>query len=211
MKAPDDPPRRDLVVLVADKNLEAVVSGLLGRPRSFAIKPIEYDLFVHPRRDPGCLNEASEFLRSFSEAYRHALVLFDHQGCGREETPPDEIADLVREQIELAGWAGRAEVVVLAPELEVWVWTDSPHVPHCLGWADHAPPLRQWLADRGSWPRDEAKPREPKAALEAALREVRKPRSSAIYGDLARSVSLRGHNEPAFLRLSEALKKWFGE
>jgi hypothetical protein len=117
----------------------------------------------------------------------------------------------VRHQLEQSGWAGRAEVVVLAPELEVWVWSDSPHVPRCLGWVDRAPPLQEWLEDRDYWSPDEAKPREPKTAVEAALREVRKPRSSAIYGDLARSVSLRGHNEPAFLRLADALTKWFGE
>jgi hypothetical protein len=211
MKPPDDPPRRDLIVLVADKDMEAVVAGLLGRPQSFAIRSVEYDLFVHPRRDPGCLNEASEFLRSFCNTYGHALVLFDHEGCGREGTPPNELADLVREQLESAGWAGRSEAVVLAPELEVWIWTDSPHVARCLGWAHHAPPLRQWLEDSGYWTPGVTKPREPKASLEEALREVRKPRSSAIYGELARSVSLRGHNEPAFLRLAGTLRKWFGE
>ncbi len=41
--------------------------------------------------------------------------------------------------------------------------------------------------------------------------EVYKPRSSAIYRELARSVSLKGHTEPAFLRLTAALQRWFGE
>jgi hypothetical protein len=211
MNATPEPGRKELVVLVADKNMEAVMAGLLGRPQSLSIRAISCDVFVHPRRDPGCLTGADDFLRPFSGAYRYALVLFDHEGCGRESNSPEALAAEVKARLEGAGWADRAEAVVLAPELEVWAWTDSPHVPRCLGWADRVPPLREWLAKTGYWQPDQTKPRQPKPAFEAALREVCKPRSSAIYGDLARSVSLKGHTEPAFLRLTQALQKWFGE
>ncbi len=211
MNATPEPVRKDLVVLVADKNMEAVMVGLLGRPQSLSIHPISFDVFVHPRRDPGCLTGADDFLRPFSSAYHHALVLFDHEGCGRELVSPEALAVEVKARLEGTGWTDRAEAVVFAPELEIWAWTDSPHVPRCIGWADRVSPLREWLAEAGYWQPDETKPRQPKAAFEAALREVRKPRSSAIYGDLARSVSLKGHTEPAFLRLTQALQKWFTE
>lgn len=211
MTALPEAARRDLVVLVADKNMEAVLVGLLGRPQSLNIRAISFDVFVHPRRDPGCLTGADDFLRPFRSAYHYALVLFDHEGCGRELISPEALAVEVKARLEEVGWADRAEVVVLAPELEIWAWTKSPHVPRCLGWVDRAPPLRQWLTEAGYWETDETKPREPKAAFEAALREVRKPRSSAIYGDLARSVSLQGHTEAAFLRLTRTLHEWFSE
>lgn len=206
-----EPPATDLVILVADKNLEAAVESLLGRPEALSIRRSTFDVFVHPRRDPGCLVGAGEFLRSFSRAYGHALILFDHEGCGREHIAPDVLADEVKKQVENAGWADRADAIVLAPELEVWVWTNSPHVPRCLGWVDRDPSLREWLAQTEHWPLGDTKPQQPKSALEAALREVRKPRSSSIYGELARSVSLRGHTEPAFLRLVQALQRWFGQ
>lgn len=202
--------RKDLIVLVADKNMEAVMVELLGRPQSFGIRPISFDVFVHPRRDPGCLTGADDFLRPFRNDYRHALVLFDHEGCGREAVAAEALANEEQERLEKAGWPARAEVVVIAPELEAWAWTDSPQVAHGLGWTAGTPALRAWLVEHGYWQRDEAKPRLPKAAFEAALRQVRKPRSSAIYGDLARSVSLTGHTEPAFLRLTQALQRWFG-
>jgi len=211
MNALPEAARRDLVVLVADKNIEAVMVGLLGRPQSLGIRAISFDVFVHPRRDPGCLTGADDFLRPFSSAYHCALVLFDHEGCGREQSAPESLADEVQARLERIGWADRAQAVVLAPELEVWAWTGSPHVPRCLGWAGREPPLRDWLANSGYWHPDEAKPRQPKAAFEAALREVRKPRSSAIYSDLARSVGLKGHVEPAFFRLTQTLQRWFGE
>jgi hypothetical protein len=208
MSGTAEPGRKDLVVLVADKNMEAVMAGLLGRPQSLGVRALSFDIFVHPRRDPGCLTGAGDFLRPFSRAYRYALVLFDHEGCGRESSSPESLADEVKARLEGGGWADRAEAVVLAPELEVWAWTGSPHVPRCLGWEDREPSLRDWLVNTGYWQPDETKPRRPKAAFEAALREVRKPRSSAIYGDLVRSVSLKGHTEPAFLRLTQALQKF---
>lgn len=190
MNAAHEPARKDLVALVADKNMEATIVSLLERPQALGIRPITYDVFVHPRRDPGCVTEADDFLRTFSSVYRYALVLFDHEGCGREQVPPEPLADEVKARLEEASWTTRAEAIVLAPELEVWAWSGSPHVARCLGWEDRKPPLRDWLAKRGFWQADAPKPHPPKAAFEAALREVHKPRSSAIYGELARSVSL---------------------
>ncbi len=211
MNALLEPARKDLVALVADKNMEAAIASLLERPQALGIHPITFDIFVHPRRDPGCLTGADDFLRPFSGAYQHALVLFDHEGCGHEQSSPEVLADGVRARLEGVGWHDRAEAVVLAPELEIWAWTGSPHVARCLGWADRTPTLCEWLEITGCWQPEEAKPSQPKAAFEASLREVHKPRSSAIYGDLARSVSLKGHTEPAFLRLTRTLQKWFAE
>lgn len=199
----------DLIVLVADKNMEHTVRGLLQRPQALGTRAVDAEIFVHPRHDPGCVNEAHDFLRSFTGSHRHALVLFDHDGSGRQGTAPAALADEVRQRLEANGWIGRAEAIVLAPELEVWVWSDSLQVAACLGWAGRQPSLREWLAATGQWPMDQAKPADPKRAMEAALREARKPRSSAIYLDLASKVSLRGHDEPAFLRFSQALRAWF--
>ena len=56
-------PEKDLVVLVADSNMEAVIGGLIGpRPSALGITSVTYDCFVHPRRDPGCLTGAGDFL-----------------------------------------------------------------------------------------------------------------------------------------------------
>lgn len=199
---------KDLVVLVADKDMEYALRGLLERPQDLGIQAIEYDLFVHPRHDPGCLRESQDFLRPWSKTYHCALVMFDREGCGQEQESPHELADRVKEQLERNGWS-YCEAVVLAPELEVWVWSNSPHVEDCLGWANREPSLRAWLATNGHWPVDVPKPPQPKKVLEAALREVGKPRSSAIYLALAKSVSPRRHSEPSFLRFTQALQEWF--
>ena len=91
---------KDLVTLVADKNMEYALRGLLERATALEIRDITYDAFVHPRRDPGCLNEAHDFLRPLHTVYRHALVVFDHQGCGREGDAPECVANEVRLRLE---------------------------------------------------------------------------------------------------------------
>lgn len=200
---------KDLAVLVADKNTEAAVTALLARHQALDIRPVTASIFVHPRRDPGCANEAHLFLKPFAQDFRHALVVFDHEGSGREEYSPQELALQIAEQLNVAGWQDRGQAIVIAPELEVWVWSPSPHVAQSIGWRDRQPSLRDWLSMTGQWPTDRAKPERPKDALEAALREIRRPRSSALYSDLAARVSLRGHNEPAFVSLISTLQRWF--
>ena len=45
----------DLVVLVADKNLEYAVRGLLQRPRALDIRSVSHDIFVHSQSGTVCL------------------------------------------------------------------------------------------------------------------------------------------------------------
>lgn len=96
------------------------------------------------------------------------------------------------------------------PELEAWVWSDSSQVVSCLGWRADLPDLRQWLAENGFWPSPFSKPPDPKSAVERVLRELRKPRSSAIYAQLARRVSLQRCTDPAFLKFRHIMREWFG-
>jgi hypothetical protein len=113
---------RPLVVLVADKNMDATVRELLQRQEALGIRPIhsQADVFVHPYRDTGVLNEAHDFLRPFHKQYQYALVLFDYEGCGHETKTPPQLQAEVRRRRESSGWSGRCEVILLVPELEVW-------------------------------------------------------------------------------------------
>lgn len=198
---------RDLAVLIADKNIEGALRGLLSRPRSLGLREISCDFYVHPERDPGCRLRGHDFLRSFAHRYTHALIVFDREGSGRDV----ERAALEREvegRLSSSGWEDRAAAVVIDPELEIWVWTDSPHVEKVLGW--QAPePMKDWLRQKGWLPEGETKPSQPKAAVEEALRLARKPRSSSIYNQLAQQVSTGGCVDPAFLKLRQTLSRWF--
>lgn len=109
-----------------------------------------------------------------------------------------------------AGWKGNAAAIVIDPELENWVWGHSPHVATALGWTDKEQGIREWLLEEEFLAEaTQAKPSRPKEAMEAVLRHVRRPRSSAIYRAIASTVSLAGCNDPSFVKFRQALHGWF--
>lgn len=189
--------------------MKASIEGLLNRPPALGIRAVTCDVFAHPEHDPGCRLKGDVFLRLFQRAYRYALLIFDRQGCGSEDTPPGRLQEETRRRLASSGWGDRAGVVVIDPELEVWVWSDSPEVDAALGWGGGLFGLRSWLADQGLLRPGDAKPAAPKTAMERALREAGKPRSSSIFGDLASRVSLERCTDPSFLRLKALLREWF--
>ncbi len=130
-------------------------------------------------------------------------------GCGREEESREALENQVETQLHSTGWDDRARAIVIDPELEVWVWSDSPHVPAALGWKGDLPALRRWLIEHRLWTEDQPQPDDPKAAMEKILRINSRPRSSSIYEDLARKVSLQRCHDAAFLKLRETLVAWF--
>lgn len=198
----------DLIVLVADKNIDYGIRGLLTRSRALGIRNIQADVLVHPRRDPACLREAHNVLRPFLNQYAHAVVMFDRHGSGREQETAEDLSEQVRDRLAASGWGDRAEAVVLDPELEVWVFATSPHVERCLGWRK-SERLKSWLVQNGMWDPAQPKPSQPRTALERALREANRPRSASIYRCLGQRVSFRECTDPAFLMFRTVLARWF--
>jgi hypothetical protein len=203
------PRTKDLVVLTADMNTQFAVRGILSRHQSLRISKLDPDFFVHPQKDPGVYHNAHDFLRFAAKTHRHALVLMDREGSGQENKSREDLEGELEQALSRSGWDGRASAVVLDPEIEIWVWSDSSHVDHELGWLQQARGLRPWLQEKGFLGEGSLKPDRPKEAMEAALRSVRKPRSSAIYQALAEKVSLTKCQDPAFLKLKAVLQAWF--
>lgn len=203
--------RRDLVVLVPDKNMEAMVTGLLSKAESFQIRHVDYVIFTHPGRDPGCLRESHNFLRQFAKQFTYAMVILDHEGCGREDKQPEVLANEVQKRLSASGWEQRCVAILIVPELEAWVWNDSPNVERIFGWQAREIKLRDWLVNNGFWDPELSRPHRPKEAMEAALRQVRKVRSSSIYLNLAREVSFEHCDDPSFHKFKATLQAWFSE
>lgn len=201
--------RRNLVILVADQDMEFAVRGILGRPASLGIRAVDYEIYRHPEHDPGCLVRGHDFLRSFTSQFEHALVLFDRQGSGQETKSREALERQVEGLLAGSGWHDSAAAVVIDPELEAWVWSDAPDVDRALGWEGKTPGLRPWLRDRGWLPVGHVKPLDPKEAFEQALRVVSSPRSSAIFLRLAEGVGLRRCSDPSFQKLKKVLRGWF--
>lgn len=202
------PPRTDLIVLVADQDMKATLESLLSRPESIGMRKISSEVRPHPRHDPGCRTQSAEFLRPFTNKFAHALVLFDHEGCGAEQEPAPTLEDAVSGQLCKSGWGDRARVIVIEPELETWVWSDSPLVDECCGWKGELHPMRAWVAEQFEL-QDNGKPVRPKEAFHAVLREMGKIPSSALFRQLARQVSLERCQDRALRQLKTTLKNWF--
>ena len=199
----------DLVLLVADKNMQFAVEGLLRRPERLGIRLIVFVVHVHPHRDPGCFLAAHKFLEPMVRQYAHALVVFDRMGCGREKRSRSVLENSVQKRLSRAGWKDRARAIVIDPELEQWVWIDSPEVPECLGWAGRQPDLHAWLTTNGLWAENAMKPSDPKIAVQRALEKVRRPRSSSIYRKMAERVDFGSCSDAAFHKLRITLQEWF--
>lgn len=200
---------KDLIVLAADKEMEFCLRGILERSESLGIDKIEFEIYSHPKRDPGCLRTCHDFLRPFAGRFRHALVMLDREGCGKEQLTGAQLEEEIGGRLTSSGWGNRAAAVVIDPELESWIWSDSPEVDAALGWKDRSIPLRTWLKNKGFFEGNSIKPNRPKEAVEAARREVRKPRSASIYKQIADNVSLKRCEDPAFIKLKKILTGWF--
>ena len=203
--------QEDLIVLTADANMEAAVRGILQQHGKLGIRQVQANVRRHPQRDPGCRVAGVEFLAPFKNQYSHALLMFDHEGCGEENTLAVNLETQLTRALANDGWDDRAKAIVLVPELEIWVWSDSPHVDAALGWHGREPNLRQWLVDEHFLIQGQSKPERPKEAMEAALRLVKKPRSSARYADLAAKVGFNRCTDQAFVGLKSILQTWFSD
>ena len=199
---------KDLFVLVADLELANALTGLLSRAASLQIRHLSFDIERHPNRDSGCRIEAVEYLRPFHRRYRCALIVFDRHGCG-SILPREDIQQEIEEQLARNGWDGRAKVIVIDPELEVWVWSDSPAVSGVLGWGVQFRELRRWLNSQGLWPAGRSKPSDPKKAMREAMRHRRSQRSPRKFRELASAVDFGVCQDPAFDEMRRTLRAWF--
>jgi hypothetical protein len=200
---------KDLIVLVADPNMEAAVKGVLRQHQKLGIRSIATDVRRHPRHDPRCRTKGVNFLSAFTEQYAHAILMFDYEGCGVEADTASELESKLTAALGESGWGDRAATVILVPELEIWVWSDSPRVDEALGWKGRDPKLREWLMAQNYLVAGQAKPIRPKEAMEAALKIVRKPRSSAIFAELASQVGFERCVDQSFVQLKTTLRNWF--
>ncbi len=206
---------KDLVVLVPDADIEQTFRGLLARPDRLGLRVLHWTVTRHPERDPGCRVRAAEFLRPFLVRFRHALVVFDRDGCG-STAPREEIQTLVEDVLFRNGWRDRAKAIVIEPELEAWLWNGSRQVAEELGWAADYRGLRRHLLAANLWPEGRAKPPDPKRAVREAMRTARvrnrSRRSPARFRRLASQVAstvVSDCRDPAFIDLIALLRDWF--
>ena len=198
---------KDLVILVADKNMLAAVRGALRRPQRLGIRPISFDFRVHPGRDGGVRTTGPELVAGESARFAHAMVLFDFEGCGAEGDGVEAIEAALDERLQLL-WKDRAKAFVIAPEIDIWIWGADSVLAQVVGWTS-TKPIRDWLLDRGFQFSKDKKPLRPKEAAQALVSSMRLARSSALYENITSEISLKNCCDQTFLRVRDQLRTWF--
>jgi hypothetical protein len=201
--------RRDLLVLVADKNMRACFEAALNRPQALGIRPIDFEIKVHAERDGGMRTKGAAVAAMLRPRYEHALLALDYQGCGAQITSALELEHRLDRDLHDT-WGDSGKFLVVDPEVDIWLWGADSHLEQVLGWSGQSIGIRAWLAGQGHRFLPNNKPEDPKTALEAVFREVQKPRSSSYYEAITKRISLNKCGDPAFLRARETLHKWFG-
>lgn len=199
-------PMPDLVVLVADKNMDYTLRAGLQRHEALGIRPISFHIVQHAERDSGVRTTGAQLVGLERRNFSHALVVLDYEGSGAEESP-EELEEQLDRQLS-ARWGSEAKAIVIDPELEAWIWGSDNALKQLLDWP-YETGIRQWLQEHDYEILADAKPERPKEALESVLQACRTPRSSAIYGKIADRISIRRCTDPALVRLRAQLSSWF--
>lgn len=202
---------KDLFVLVADKRMQDTLSVVLKRHASIGMRRIDFDIQRTLGHDSDSYRHSSSFLKFRRNDYQHALTIFDYEGCGAEERKnrmlPLEIEQQLNSELSEV-WGDRAKAIAIVPELEKWIWSQSPHFTSSLGWKGELD-VWTWVQQNNFTLDGNGKPDRPKEALKAALLKTRIPMSTSIYKAIAEKVSLKNCQDAAFNRMLNYLRNWF--
>ncbi len=200
MTAASDP---ELVVLFADTDAERFVSTLIHRGiESGCLRALKWQAIRDPMRDPQVARSPTVALASFLHV-RSArfLVVWDHDGSGREQEEPSSVEESVVRLLVQAGLPKEnVAAVAFVPELEVAlmpVWDRAIEV--LARKRSRLPPAM--TPSQG----------DPKGAFHTALRELRLRPQASLFEELASEISVpRIKNGEAIARMAAHLVSWFG-
>jgi len=205
--------KRPLVILVADGTMRAVFQAFFKRSRFFdTLECAQFDfdpkseVFNDPlHTDGGVHKRCDELLRGYQRTHERALVVIDQQFGG--ERPANEIREEMLDRLRRSGWDNeRVQVVVIDPELEVWLWQDNANVEQALR-SDGT--LRQALIRSGEWPEHTDKPLQPKETIQRLIKANRAGAPMAVYATIAGKVAVSRCTDASFAIFKATVQNWF--
>lgn len=214
-------PPYDLVVLSSDSEMKLLIEQLLERGQTgrSCTRPFRWRSIRDPRRDT-VWREPDRPLALFLRMDCSFLILWDHQGSGREGRQPQDLEEEAIGRLTASGVPrDRVLAVAFDPELEISFRPAWPRVKQIVAGerAAEPPDDSKILAEaqRGK-PRlripddfDTALALHPKELFEALVRLLRLRRSPPLYAKIGRNVSLRAlKRESALSRIANAISGW---
>ena len=210
--------KRPCVFLVADGTMEQVLKSFLSRGylegrlgcRTFDFD-FPQDVVVDVRNgntDGGVHRRAHALLHSYLRSHQNAVVMLD-KNFGRR-LPAAVVRGEILHNLLHNGWSAECvEVVVIDPELEVWLWQrGSPHIAREFRY-NGSVSLEEFLEAEGLWPSAAVKPAKPKEVAGVLLQRYRAGPRMVVYRRIIENISIRGCQDLAFNLLAGALRRWF--
>ena len=216
----EEPPY-DLIALFSDSEMKGLLEKLIERGQAGrnCTRPFRWRSLRDPRRDT-VWREPDRPLSLFLKMNCSFLIVWDHQGSGREDRDPADVeAEAVSNLVQAGVPRDRVLAVALDPEVEIaWrpVWSkvkqlvaderqiEPPSDARILAEAQRAKPRLRIPDDF-----ETALGRFPKELFEALVRLLRLRRNPPLYGKLGRAVSLRAvKREAALARIADAISTW---
>ena len=207
---------RDLVVITADADMQAVMKAVLNRPQSLGIRRVDHEVRRHDGRDSGLFHAGPEASRSLKGRFRYLLLLWDFHGSGQEHragATAESTADNVQSRLDAVTWKEISLATAMNPELEEWLWHNPVSVGKWLGQSGDTQ-LEAWMNDYSRQQEitvDAATRCRPKELLEFVCRKRwrRSPRVQD-FDRIATAASLADwQNSPTFKSVVERLRIWF--
>jgi len=181
---------KDLYVLVADADMEGVFRAILARPESLGIRPISFEIKLYWKHDAGVFREGPELLRAVPKGeFHYFLLAFDHVGSGCN-TRSEHCAKTVQQRLDSFTFTDRSAVIVIAPELEQWLWCHPSAIGNAQGLDE--------ISD-------------PKERLHQVFlrRDKRIPRPRDYEQIVSRADLDAWNSSPSFRILKTTLQNWF--
>ncbi len=204
---------KDLFVLTADAEAQAVMNSVLSRYQSLNIQEIAYDVDRNPMRDSGMVINGPEFVRLKKGAYQKVLLIWDYHGSGWEiKHSPEICQSMIQDRLAKITWKDHSGAVVLVPELEEWLWHNPASL--CGYYGITAQRLTYWIdeyAAKRLKTIQDIKATEPKELFEyICLEKLRRTISPRDFKKIASIASLRQWEKSAsFRQIVELVRKWF--
>jgi hypothetical protein len=125
---------KDLYVMTADSDAQALVKALLRRSRELRIRPVSAEVERLTSRDSGMMKEGPEIARAMvrKSEYSRLILIWDHHGSGWDNRPADQARAQIQTRLDGVTWMDRSAAVVIVPEPEEWLWHWAG-VARCLG------------------------------------------------------------------------------
>jgi len=192
----------ELVVLLADQDTRRFIEAVIDRGiKRRCLPPLKIEYVIDPMKDSSVVRRAHDSLRSFARRpWPRVVVIWDHDGSGRQMESPATVEDEVRALVERIGFP-RDHLLSLAidPELEVLlgpVWES----------------VLDALRDIGSRLRPDVafSARDPKQSLELAAIQARVKLAPHVFKEIGGRVSIPALKKTSVGgRLSRQLERWF--